>query len=57
MFAILGHFLPFEPSDNPKNQNSKIEKKQQQQQKKKTPADIIILHICIINGNHMMYGS
>ena len=35
MFAILGHFLPFEPSENPKNQNSKIEKKQQQQQKKK----------------------
>ena len=24
---------------------------------KKTPADIIILHICNINDNHMMYGS
>ena len=25
--------------------------------KKKTPGDIIILHMCIINDNHMMYGS
>ena len=24
---------------------------------KKTPGDIIISHICTINGNHMMYGS
>ena len=24
---------------------------------KKTPEDIIILHICTINDNHMMYGS
>ena len=24
---------------------------------KKTPRDIIILHICTINYNHMMYGS
>ena len=24
---------------------------------KKTPGDIIILHICTINDNHMMYGS
>ena len=24
---------------------------------KKTPGDIIILHICNINDNHMMYGS
>ena len=23
---------------------------------KKTPGDIIILHICVINDNHMMYG-
>ena len=25
--------------------------------KKKKPGDIIILHKCVINGNHMMYGS
>ena len=24
---------------------------------KKTPGDIILLHICTINDNHMMYGS
>ena len=24
---------------------------------KKTPVDIIILHMCNINDNHMMYGS
>ena len=24
---------------------------------KKTPGDIIILHMCTINDNHMMYGS
>ena len=24
---------------------------------KKTPGDIIILHICTINSNHLMYGS
>ena len=24
---------------------------------KKTPGDIIVLHICTINDNHMMYGS
>ena len=24
---------------------------------KKTPGDIIILHMCNINDNHMMYGS
>ena len=24
---------------------------------KKTPGDIIILHLCTINGNHMMNGS
>ena len=24
---------------------------------KKEPGDIIILHMCIINDNHMMYGS
>ena len=26
IFAFLGHFLPFQPPDNPKNQNFKIEK-------------------------------
>ena len=47
-FVILGNFLPFQAPDNPENQNFKI---------KKTPGDVIILHICTINDNHMMYGS
>ena len=48
-FVILDHFLPFYPPNNPKNQNF--------EKMKKTPGDIIILHMCTINDNHMMYGS
>ena len=48
-FVILGHFLHFYLPNNPENQNfEKI---------KQTPGDIIILHKCTINDNHMMYGS
>ena len=48
-FVILDHFLHFYTPNNPKNWNfEKIKIK---------PADIIILHMCTINGNHMMYGS
>ena len=46
-FVILGHFLPF---IGPKNQN--LEK-----MKKMPRYIIIILLICTINGNHMMYVS
>ena len=42
-------FLPFYPPNNSKNQNF--------EKLKKTPGDIIILHMCTINDNHMMYGS
>ena len=45
----MGHFLPFYPTIYPKN---KIWKKC-----KNTPGDIILLHICSINEDHMMYGS
>ena len=48
IFVILGQFLPFQPPDNPENQIFKI---------KKIPGDIIILQICTINGNLLMYGS
>ena len=49
LFVILDHFLPFYLPNKSKNQNfEKI---------KKLPGDIIILHRCNINGNHMMYGS
>ena len=49
LFVILDCFLPFYPPNNPKNQNF--------EKMKKTPGDIIILHMCTINDNHMMYGS
>ena len=47
--VILGHFLPFYPLKNPKNQN--FEKMQ------KIAGDIIILHMCTKIHNHMMYSS
>ena len=47
--VILGHFLPFIRLKNPKNQTF---------EKMKTFArDIIILHMCTKNHNHMTYGS
>ena len=48
VFVILDHFVPFYPPNNPNNQNFEM---------KKTPGDIIILHKCTINDNHMIYGS
>ena len=42
-------FLPFYPHNNPKNQN--VEKL------KKTPGDIIILHNCTKNHDHILYCS
>ena len=48
-FGILDHFLHFYLPNNPKNQNFET--------MKKSPENIIILHMCIINDNHMMYGS
>ena len=45
----MGYFLPFYPPNNPKNQNF--------EKMKKPPGDIITLHMCTINDNHMMYGS
>ena len=48
-FVIFGHFLPFHPPNNPKNQNfEKIKKKH---------GYVIILHLYSTNDNHMMYGS
>ena len=44
-FALLHPF----PPNNPENQNF--------EKMKKTPGDIIILHKCTINDNHMIYGS
>ena len=48
-FVILDCFLPFYPLMDPENQIfEKI---------KKIPENIIILQMCNINENHMMYGS
>ena len=46
---ILDHFLPFYPLKNLKNQN--FEKNE------KNPRDLIILQMCTLNSNHMMYYS
>ena len=48
-FVILDHFLHFYPPKNLKNQNF--------EKMKKLSGDIIVLHRCNINDNHMMYGS
>ena len=47
-FVILDQFLPFYPPNNPRNNFEKL---------KKMPRDVIILHMCTINVNYMMYGS
>ena len=49
---LFGHFEPFFaflPPNNSNNQNF--------EKLKKTPRDIIILQMCTINYNHVMYGS
>ena len=47
-FSFWTSFCPF-TSDNPENQNF--------EKLSKTTGDIIILHMCTLNDNHMMYGS
>ena len=46
-FITLNHFLSFCPPKNPKNQNFL---------KMKRPENIITLHMCTINDNHITYG-
>ena len=48
-FVILGHFLPSYPPNKQENQNFKT--------MKKASWDVIILHMCTKNHNHMMYAS
>ena len=45
----MDRFLPFYPPNNLKNQNF--------EKPKKPRGDIITLHMCSINDNHMIYGS
>ena len=46
-FSFSAIFCPFTPPKSPKNQNLK--------KGKKNPGDIIILHMCTKNYDHMMY--
>ena len=57
--TIFCHFLPFYPPNNPENQNFEKLKKTHTHTHTdtKTPGDIIILHICTKNYDHMMYAS
>ena len=49
IFYHSGSFFALLPPNNLKNQNF--------EKMKRMPGDIIILHMCTINDNHMMYGS
>ena len=49
VFCHFRSFLHFDPPNNPENQNS--------EKMKNIPGDIIILHFCTTNNDHMMYGS
>ena len=53
LFFILCYTFPFYPSNSPKNKNFKKKKKKM----KKMPGDIIILHNCMKNHDHMLYCS
>ena len=48
IFCHLGPFFALLPPNNPKNQNF--------EKLKKNPGDIILLHMCTINDNQMMYS-
>ena len=48
-FWHFGPFFPFDPPNNLKNQNF--------EEIKKKPGDIIILHFCTTNDDHMRNGS
>ena len=50
-FVILGHFLPFPPTNSPKNEDF-----QKKYKKNKKRGDTIILHLCTTNDSHI-YGS
>ena len=49
IFCHFRLFFALYPPNNPENQNF--------EKSKKITGDIITLHMCIINENHMMYGS
>ena len=56
LYFIFGYFLTFHPPSSSKKNSEKWEKRQQQQQQQQ-PVDIIILHKCTKNHDHMLYCS
>ena len=48
LLSFWAIFCPFSPQTTQKIKILKLEK---------APGDIIIIHICTIRDNHMMYGS
>ena len=50
IFCQFGQFFAHLPHKNPKNQHF-------EKMKKKTPGDIIVLHKCTKNQDHMLYCS
>ena len=55
-FIILDYFLPFYPSNKLENQNYEKMEKQKTNKQTNTLGDIIFLHMCNINENHMICG-
>ena len=49
IFDIFDYFFLFYLPNNPENENF--------EKRKKSPGDIIILHMGVLNENHMMCGS
>ena len=49
LFVMLDHFLPSYPANDPRNQIF--------EKMKKVPGEIVILHMCTISDNHIIYGS
>ena len=48
IFVILDHFLISDPPVDPENQNF--------EKMKKMTGDIIVLHMCTKNDDHLIYG-
>ena len=55
-FIFLDYFLPFYPSNKLENQNYEKMKKKTKNKQTNTLGDIIFLHMCKINENHMICG-
>ena len=49
IFLYFGPFFALSPPNNPENQTF--------EKMKKTAGDILILHMCTINDDHMTFGS